>query len=726
MQEWAKQNQGRFRGGLMGQMLARIAYKRNQRQPFAPAPAPPVSGSPSPALNPAMIAADTTGLGGPRRMAPRFNSNSSPAPFGAFLAKGGRVRPNRRYIVGEEGPEELVVDAPGSVIANKYPTETEVSLGIKPQNPLSAVRPTRQQQYGQPTITAGGGVAPGEMVIPPTQTSDTTRQDIGSIVGIAANALGGMVGQNGQPDQVTPAFTFTPVGGTVPRDYTDEYNDDEDVLFKRQLQRPIFRKRGGRVKPYQRYIVGEEGPEELILDTPGRVIANKYINDPPEGGQPRMQAPSPQPTETEAALGVTAQNPFNAVRPTRQQQYGEPSVSVDGRVPYKPFPMPVNPATGTAPTAPTPGATVAAPLSRREQLKKKIEERQNKTYNNKRGIKNTLKAAGIGFLQAFAQNAGLPLNERIMASLGGGAAGLVAGTYNPNLGSQLINKQKLADLYGQYGQATEMEEADAKAAEARSKATKAGLEITGTQIDNLNKDVKDYLATATADNNIDEMEAANLRRMTGKPYSANDWRKVVRFDDQGVPFIAREGEEGARIDPSRPLNPAEQVKPRTIEGQTYNVPDKTAFPVAGNVAVGNANRQQSASQYQQTAETTAANREFEDEKEYTKAVEDHRRRVLRAKADGKSAQARLTAAEGQLAKLQEKQAAIAGQGYDTSEIDRQITDVQNRITTAQGDLAAAQTLASEPAPKRVVRPKNPKGKGKKTYSPADVERVLRQ
>lgn len=651
MQEWAKQNQGRFRGGLMGQMLARIAYKRNQRQPFAPAPAPPVSGSPSPALNPAMIAADTTGLGGPRRMAPRFNSNSSPAPFGAFLAKGGRVRPNRRYIVGEEGPEELVVDAPGSVIANKYPTETEVSLGIKPQNPLSAVRPTRQQQYGQPTITAGGGVAPGEMVI-----------------------------------------------------------------------------------PHQRYIVGEEGPEELILDTPGRVIANKYINDPPEGGQPRMQAPSPQPTETEAALGMTPQNPFVAGGQGRSLTGGwrmpsnpfqlpaEPMTAADGRVPRSPFPMPVNPATGTAPTAPTPGATVAAPLSRREQLKKKIEERQNKTYNNKRGIKNTLKAAGIGFLQAFAQNAGLPLNERIMASLGGGVAGLVAGTYNPNLGSQLINRQKLAGLYDQYGQATEMEEADAKAAKARTDAKKAVLDLEGTGIENINKRAKDYLTTATADNNIDEMEAANLRKLTGLPYSANDWRKVVRFDDQGVPFIAREGEEAARVDASRPINPAEQVKPRTIEGQTYNVPDKTAFPVAGNVAVGNANRQQSASQYQQTQETTAANREFEDEKDYTKAVEDHRRRVIKAKADSKSAQARITAAEGQLSKLQESRASIAAQGYDTTEIDKQITDVQNRMTTAQGDLAAAQTLASEPAPKKVVRPKNPKkgASGGAKFSEAEI------
>lgn len=467
-----------------------------------------------------------------------------------------------------------------------------------------------------------------------------------------------------------------------------------------------------------------QGWDERLPD--GRSQVDIAMQGTPMGAllRPRNPALQPQPTETEAALGMTPQNPFNAVRPTSQQQYGQPTISARRRLPSRRvFPMPVNPM--SAPTV-APAATVAAPLSRREQLKKEIAERQNRKFENKRGIKNTLKAAGIGFLQAFAQNAGLPLNERIMASLGGAAAGGVAGTYNPNLGSQLINKQKLADLYGQYGQATEMEEADAKAAKARTDAEKAVLDLQGTGIENINKRAKDYLATATADNNIDEMEAANLRKLTNLPYSANDWRKVVRFDDQGVPFIAREGEEAARVDASRPINPAEQVKPRTIEGQTYNVPDKTAFPVAGNVAVGNANRQQSASQYQQTAETTAANREFEDEKDYTKASEDHRRRVIKAKADGKSAQARLTAAEGQLAKLQENRASIAAQGYDTTEIDKQITDVQNRMTTAQGDLAAAQTLASEPAPKKVVRPKNPKGKGKKTYSPADIERVMRQ
>lgn len=457
--------------------------------------------------------------------------------------------------------------------------------------------------------------------------------------------------------------------------------------------------------------------------TPGWVAASRRKLARRLSRPAATPATAPQPSETQRALGMTPQNPFNAVRPTSQQQYGQPTISADGGVPSRRvFPMPVNPATGTAPTAPTPGATVAAPLSRREQLKKKIEERQNKTYNNKRGIKNTLKAAGIGFLQAFAQNAGLPLNERIMASLGGAAAGAVGGTVNPNLGSQIINRQKLADLYGQYGQATEMEEADAKAAKMQQEAIDAGLKVEGTRIENVNKRVKDFLETLKDQRNIDEMSASVLRHITGLPYQAKDWNKMIRWDEQGVPYMAEELGGQARIDPSRPINPAEQVKPRTIEGQTYNVPDKTAFPVAGNVAVGNANRQQSASQYQQTAETTAANREFDDEKDYTKASEDHRRRVLKAKADGKSAQARLTAAEGQLAKLQENRASIAAQGYDTTEIDKQITDVQNRMTTAQGDLAAAQTLASEPAPKKVVRPKNPKkgASGGAKFSEAEI------
>lgn len=40
------------------------------------------------------------------------------APFGGYRRHGGRVRPGRRYIVGEDGPEEIILDQPGTVIPN--------------------------------------------------------------------------------------------------------------------------------------------------------------------------------------------------------------------------------------------------------------------------------------------------------------------------------------------------------------------------------------------------------------------------------------------------------------------------------------------------------------------------------------------------------------------------------------------------------------------------------
>lgn len=490
----------------------------------------------------------------PRPVNPRYQASapvSMPAPG---VPSPSVVKPQNPFLMAQQ-PQQ--------------PTATEAALGMMPVNVFNAARPTSGEQYGQPTITANGGLPPKQLVIPPPKNPNATRQTIGKIAGVASEILGQMFAPTEQA-QPAPQFNFTPVGGTVPRTYK-EYG--EDILFKKQAQRPIFRKKGGRVKPGQRYIVGEEGPEELILDTPGRVIANKDIDDPavkaqiktlggteqvpvaelpiddlttdarplpmpvnpteqqtlrpapvmPEGQQPstvqlqnkgqgwderlpdgrsqvdiamqgtpmgallrpRNPALQPQPTETEAALGMTPQNPFNAVRPTSQQQYGQPTISADGGVPARV--MPINPTSVQRPQIPsiTNGAGAEGPTGTAavrpvnpalgnirpiDAVLEKIRDRSTRDYKGKpdaehpyrkgRGIKSTLKAAGLAFLQAFSQNAGLPLNQRIMASLGGAAAGGVAGTVNPNLAGQMMNQSKLQQLYSQYKQLSGVEDAE--------------------------------------------------------------------------------------------------------------------------------------------------------------------------------------------------------------------------------------------------------------------------
>lgn len=363
-------------------------------------------------------------------------------------------------------------------------------------------------------------------------------------------------------------------------------------------------------------------------------------------------------------------------------EYWEPQ-AMQGQNPLSPA-IPVNPATSATPA-------ISKPLTTRE----KIEERRNRDYSKKkseggagdedRNWWDGVKGAGIGFLKAFAQAAPrMSISDKLMAGLGGAGMGAVQGVVDPNTDEKFVNQGKLGQLY-------EQDERETAERLADSKQIKSNADAEGSMIDNVNKRSKDLLTTYMADNHIDEFEAENLRKLTGLPHQANDWRKVIRMDEQGVPFIAREGEEAARPDPSRPINPSETIKNRTVDGQTYAVPDKSAYGGAVNVAVGNAGREQSASQYQTTQATNAAEKQFQSVKERT---------IAQGKA--KAASTRVAAAEKSLERLKSEREQLAGQGYSTEEKDKQILETENKLAAAQADKIEADGAASVP-----LRPKNP-------------------
>lgn len=371
-------------------------------------------------------------------------------------------------------------------------------------------------------------------------------------------------------------------------------------------------------------------------------------------------------------------------------------------------------------TPPPPGKPKTYPpgkdprKTRRENLRDEIEARTTQPIEQKRGFVNSLKGLGIGFLQAFARSDPREsFSNRLMEAMGGAGAGLATSIVDPSLLAKARNQQKLQELYGQYGQQAKMDEADAKIRDEQAKAE-------GTRYDNINKRAGDFLKVAMADNNIDKDEAATLRTLTGLPYNPGDWRKVIRMNENGVPFISREGEEASRIDTTLPILPSEVPKTRTIPGQgTFTVPDKSAFPVAGSVAVGNANRQDAASRFETTQKTQEAEKEFANEKDYQSAVQSHEQRVRKGKADLAKAQKIATALATQLEAAQAEKSANAG--YDTTEIDKRISDIMSRQATAEGDIESAKILMDEPLPKKTIRPKNPKtslgGKNENIGSP---------
>ncbi|MEQ1763217.1 MAG: hypothetical protein ABL984_08745 [Pyrinomonadaceae bacterium] len=409
---------------------------------------------------------------------------------------------------------------------------------------------------------------------------------------------------------------------------------------------------------------------------------------------------------------------FDFIAPDAQQQPGPQSVMTAANM------DPAKMAGVTPVTVNDPNTATAKPQTKREQIRAEIERRQGKKFDDKWGFMDTLKGAGIGFLKAFqGTDPRMSIGERLMSALGGAGMGAAQGTFDPNTDEKWGNQMQLGRLQGQHDQQVEMDEDAAKIA-------KANQEVEGVGIDNVNKRTKDLLATYSADNQIDENEANVLRKLTGLPYSAEDWRKVSRFSDLGIPMVAREGEEAARVDSSRPINPMEIPKTRSIDGQDFNVSDEKAFPVAGNVAVGNANRQQSASQFQTTQANQAVEKDYKDEKEYQDDVRSHGQRIRKAQSDKAAAQRRLDVLAKQLETATTERASLASSNYNTAEIDKRIGEIESRKATAEGEISGADVLINEPAPKKLIRPKKPGtskgGKNENIGTVDDYQRALQK
>ena len=123
-------------------------------------------------------------------------------------------------------------------------------------------------------------------------------------------------------------------------------------------------------------------------------------------------------------------------------------------------------------------------------------------------------------------------------------------------------------------------------------------------------------------------------------------------------------------------------------------------------------------------------KEFENEKDYQKAVSDHESNVRKAKADLAKAQKQSQSLDVQLKDLQAKRDQTAQAGYDTSELDKQITEVSSKKASVDGEAESASVLMNEPAPKKLIRPKRPAtskgGKNENIGSEDDYQKALRK
>lgn len=511
----------------------------------------------------------------------------------------------------------------------------------------------------------------------------------------------------------------------------------------RPLEIDGFREDGGPVKKRKRYVVGENGPEIFVPEQDGNIVPNDEIKPKPPTsviseptGEIRPKLPKMGPySEEELQTQIVPPTP---PKPMTAQEVE--MISGGGSGDMSPVEKPLDQARIAdmnslarpempKPVMPVPGTTDefgnAKPIapgkdpnkSRRENLRDEINDRTGKQFEEKRGFKNVLKGIGIGFLKAFAESdPRAPISQRLWSALGGAAGLGVASGIDPNIPARMQNQAKLAELYGMYGQQTEMDEQDAK-------VRKAALETEGTRIKNINDRVGDYLKVAMADNKIDDDESKTLQSLTGLPYSPADWQKRVRTNENGIPFIATEFSDASRIDQTRPINPAEVPKNRTIPGQgTFTVSDEKAFPVAGQVAVGNANRADSASRFETTRADKQEEKVFDDEQSYQKELTARNNRVRSANAKLAAANKLAASANADLAKANAEKTARGA--YDTSDIDKRIADIEARKAKAEADAAAAAIEKDEPAPTKLVRAKSPattSSTGKKQYTVDEIK-----
>lgn len=354
-------------------------------------------------------------------------------------------------------------------------------------------------------------------------------------------------------------------------------------------------------------------------------------------------------------------------------------------------------------------------LSPLEKTRAEISERQNRKFNDKWGLLDTLKAAGLGGLKGFAATGTLG------GLLGGAGVGAMQGTIDPNTDEKWSNENRLANLYGVAKQQEAQAEFDAKQRKAEQEAIRSKFDTEGVFLSNQNKALenvrtanKPFYDSITADDQITTEEAAQAKDLgfgDVQPYDARKFEttwvngKPMTAPTKGVPVYAR--------NPSLPDDALKVPVESTVGGDKFVSTSPQAMTARVGVEQANTNRAVQQSQF----ETKIKEDNLDDERK-RKDDEQKRRDDLAEKNEKRrekrlEAQAKLDKAEATRKTLEAKN----GKGYYDKE-----------IAEADGEIAAAKRLINEnqeEKPSRTplgdvgrdnrnkIRPKRPNGKSNK-------------
>lgn len=283
------------------------------------------------------------------------------------------------------------------------------------------------------------------------------------------------------------------------------YQPPEAAAFQPQAM-PFggYRKDGGRISPRRRYIVGEDGPEEIVLDQPGTVIPTDKttIQPRPEAKSTARYAGEPQPPEEAVETPAISNNPYTpnptvGMRPASAQPVSSTPLlaripaSMGNEPPKSAEAMPIENNQDPQPvTAGRPGAeanevagdippllpATLSPRDRYDQKQKKLadlDKTTNPVKKTSRG-KSALQAGLLSLSKAF----GRPIRDEndFLAALAQTGVYMAGGAIDPTLGPDMRRDADIAKARGEADQATDAYGADEKLRKGEADINNAELQ----------------------------------------------------------------------------------------------------------------------------------------------------------------------------------------------------------------------------------------------------------
>lgn len=273
---------------------------------------------------------------------------------------------------------------------------------------------------------------------------------------------------------------------------------------------------------------------------------------------------------------------------------------------------------------------------------------------------------------------------------------------SPQKRAERVKKQGLEKFWNRYTEDLGIETAEQKRQLDMINTAKAGNAYTQQKY-------KPLVDGMTADDRVTDDEAA-LSTGLGIPMLPYDASQRDLEWVNGKPMTRRKkGGDGYTRDVTLPDDTGRTRQDVTIQAGGKDITLPLTPKETADTLIGAADRAERAQQFVAKQEAETADKEYKDQKEYQDDVRSWSQRQVKAKAQKAKAQKYLEA----------QRAAL-----DDPENQASRGDIVKAIAQAEGDIAEADELLKEKKPARVIRKKPSGGKGKETFTNADIERVI--